>query len=146
MLEGDEAMGIGAALEEFVRQTKGEIVHTKSFEPKSGDIWIGGESLRKRIEAYEALEIRFFDFSKDALISMNKSGVIHLPCLAGQGMVLAMSFPHPEARGDFQAGHKESSWGKLLPGWYWEDGMILPGAIELPIGSVLDSESFLVQT
>jgi acyl-[acyl-carrier-protein]-phospholipid O-acyltransferase/long-chain-fatty-acid--[acyl-carrier-protein] ligase len=145
MLEGDEAAGVGAALEEFVRQTKGEIVRAKTFEPKPGDIWIGGESLRKCIEVCGALEIRFFDFSKDALISINKSGVIHLPCLAGQGMVIAMSFPHPEVRGDFQAGHKENSWGKLLPGWYWEGGKILPGEIELPVGSVLDSESFLVQ-
>jgi hypothetical protein len=75
--------------------------------------------------------------------------VIHLPCLAVDGMVVAMSLPHPplpDVRSEFQAGHKADSWGKILPGWHIEGGKLFPGGRELPEGAKLDGECFLTRS
>lgn len=135
-------------LEEFAKRTKGKVLAAKSFDPASGAMWIGGERLRALIAAAESPQeaIRFFDFGADALVPFEKEGVLHLPCLAVDGLVVAMSLPHPpksDMRGEFQAGHKPSSWGKLLPGWHIEGGKLFPGGLTLPEGAQLDSECFL---
>ncbi len=135
-------------LEEFAKRTKGKVLAAKSFDPASGAMWIGGERLRALIAAAESPQeaIRFFDFGADALVPFEKEGVLHLPCLAVDGLVVAMSLPHPpksDMRGEFQAGHKPSSWGKLLPGWHIEGGKLFPGGLTLPEGAQLDGECFL---
>jgi acyl-[acyl-carrier-protein]-phospholipid O-acyltransferase/long-chain-fatty-acid--[acyl-carrier-protein] ligase len=150
LLAGDDMHGIVDSLEEFAKQTRTRIVTEKAFEPSSGTIWIGGETLRKCIAAPEAPQepIRFFDFSNDALTPLEKGGVTHLPCLAVDGMVIAMSLPHPplpKNTSEFQAGHKPDSWGKLLPGWHIEGGQVFPGGLALPEGATLDRECFLMR-
>jgi acyl-[acyl-carrier-protein]-phospholipid O-acyltransferase/long-chain-fatty-acid--[acyl-carrier-protein] ligase len=148
VLEGDKMHGVLDSLEEFAQQTKARIVTEKSFNPDSGSIWIGRETLRNCIVAADSPRelIRFFDFSKHALTPLEKDGVTHLPCLAVEGMVIAMSLPHPPApnnTGEFQAGNKPDSWGKLLPGWHIEGGKVFPGGLPLPEGAILDRECFL---
>jgi len=150
VLAGDDMHGIMGSLGEFAEQTKARIVTEKSFQPVSGAIWVGGETLRTCIAAPENLQetIRFFDFSGDALAPLEKEGITHLPCLAVDGMVIAMSLPHPPLPNDtseFQSGHKAGSWGKLLPGWYIESGQVFPGGRPLPEGATLDRECFLLQ-
>lgn len=144
VMEGEEM----EPLEEFAKRTKGKVLAAKSFDPASGAMWIGGERLRALIAAAESPQeaIRFFDFGADALVPFEKEGVLHLPCLAVDGLVVAMSLPHPpksDMRGEFQAGHKPSSWGKLLPGWHIEGGKLFPGGLTLPEGAQLDGECFL---
>lgn len=138
-------------LEDFAKRTKGKVVTLKTFDPASGTAWIGGKKLRALIAAADnPLEVlRFYDFGADALIPFEKEGVLHLPCLAVDGLVVAMSLPHPpksDMRGEFQAGHKPNSWGKLLPGWHIVGGKLFPGGLTLPEGSELDGESFLINS
>jgi hypothetical protein len=123
----------------------------RDFDRGAGNVWIGGENLRRRIMAPENPRepIRFFDFGANAMAPFDKEGVIHLPCLAVDGLVVAMSLPNPplaDARSEFQTGHKPNSWGKLLPGWHMEDGKLFPGGIPLPDGAKLDGECFLIRS
>jgi acyl-[acyl-carrier-protein]-phospholipid O-acyltransferase / long-chain-fatty-acid--[acyl-carrier-protein] ligase len=139
-----------APLEEFAKRTKVRVVVAKSFDPESGDVWIGGGRLRALIAAAQCPKeaLRFFDFGADALVPFRQEGVIHLPCLAVDGLVVAMSMPHPpkhDIRSEFQAGHKPNSWGKILPGWHIEGGKLFPGGLTLPEGAELDSECFLTR-
>jgi acyl-[acyl-carrier-protein]-phospholipid O-acyltransferase/long-chain-fatty-acid--[acyl-carrier-protein] ligase len=150
VLAGDDLHGIMSSLEEFAKQTKARILTEESFRPDSGSIWIGGDALRKCIAASETQKepISFFDFSSDALTPLEMKGVTHLSCIAIDGMVIAMSLPHPSLPKDtseFQAGHKPNSWGKLLPGWYIEGNQVFPGGLTLPEGATLDRECFLVK-
>ena len=151
VMEGDMPDGVLDVLREFARQTNGKVIVLRDFDRGAGKVWIGGENLRRRIMAPEhSLEsIRFFDFGTDALAPFGKDGVIHLPCLAVDGLVIAMSLPNPpmpDARSEFQAGHKPDSWGKLLPGWHIEGGKLFPGGIPLPDGAKLDGECFLIRS
>lgn len=148
VLAGDPLDGIMDSLEEFAKQTKARIVQENSFNPASGSLWLGGELLRKAISDSHiaAGEIRFYDFSAEALMPLEKEGVTHLPCLSLEGMVIAMSMPHPpqpKANSGFQAGNKQGSWGKLLPGWHIGGGRVFPGGFALPEGAALDRECFL---
>lgn len=147
VMEGDVSEGVLEALREFARETKGRVIVSRDFD-HSGEAWIGGEGLRRCITAPKnPMEpIRFFDFGANALVLFEMEGVIHLPCLAVDGMVVAMSQPHPplpDARSEFQAGHKAASWGKLLPGWHIEGGKLFPGGHALPEGAKLDNACFL---
>jgi acyl-[acyl-carrier-protein]-phospholipid O-acyltransferase/long-chain-fatty-acid--[acyl-carrier-protein] ligase len=138
-------------LDEFAKRTKGRVVFEKSFDSGAGGVWAGGEKLRGQIaEAGSPKEeIRFFDFGSGAQVPFKKENVIHLPCLAVDGLVVAMSLPHPpesDMRSTFQAGHKPGSWGKILPGWHIRDGKLFPGGLALPTGAKLDGECFLFPT
>lgn len=148
VLEGDLPDGVLDSLMEFAQQTTGKVIVLRDFDRGAGNIWIGGENLRRRIMVPEhsSETIRFFDFGAGALVPFEKEGVIHLPCLAVDGLVIAMSLPHPplpDARSEFQTGHKPDSWGKLLPGWHIVGGKLFPGGHALPAGAKLDGESFL---
>lgn len=151
LLAGDDTGGITEPLSEFARQTGGKLVSETSFDPNSGHIWVGGKTLRAAIAAAEIPDdgIRFFDFGADAPQPLEKNGVTHLPCLAVDGMIVAMSLPHPPKPKEeslFQSGHKPGSWGKLLPGWHIADGKVFPGNHPLPEGTTLDGEGFLIRT
>lgn len=128
-----------------------------ALDPTGPASWAGGDVLRDAIESQPTVrELTFYDFSARALEPMEKSGVLHLPCLAVDGVVVSMSMPDPpNARGaDPQPGHKPRSWGKLLPGWFIQPdengalrahGPAAPtGSLSLPAGCTLDADNFLV--
>jgi acyl-[acyl-carrier-protein]-phospholipid O-acyltransferase/long-chain-fatty-acid--[acyl-carrier-protein] ligase len=151
VLEGDVPDGLLEVLTEFARQAKGNVIVLRDFDRGAGSVWIGGENLRRRITAPEnpGEPIRFFDFGANALVPFGMEGVIHLPCLAVNGLVVAMSLidpPMPDVRCEFQSGHKPDSWGKLLPGWHITGGKLFPGGHALPDGAKLDGECFLMRT
>jgi acyl-[acyl-carrier-protein]-phospholipid O-acyltransferase/long-chain-fatty-acid--[acyl-carrier-protein] ligase len=151
VMEGDVPDGVLEVLKEFARQTKGKVIALRDFDRGAGKVWIGGENLRRRVMAPEnpGEPIRFFDFGPDALAPFEKEGVIHLPCLAVDGLVVAMSLPDPpmpDTRSEFQAGQKPGSWGKLLPGWHIEGGKLYPGGHALPEGAKPDGECFLTRS
>jgi len=121
--------------------------------------WVGGDRLREvlaRTQLYG--EIVFYDFGHRALEPIHQTNLLHCPCLAVNGMVIAMSMPDPAkpwADSEPQSGHKPGTWGKLLPGWFLlsdEGGGLRahgPAAPEdglaLPSGSFLDAEGFLAR-
>ncbi|MFD2257551.1 MFS transporter [Luteolibacter algae] len=150
MLEEDrQQLGIDAVLISFASQTGGKFISESAFSAEDGAIWVGGEALRKRLASadFSRKTVRFFDFGSSALIPVRLEGLVHLPCLSVAGKIVSMSLPHPpkpSERSPFQAGYKAGSRGKLLPGWYLEDGKLYPGGLSLPPGMEIDSESFLV--
>ncbi|MEO7098482.1 MAG: MFS transporter [Luteolibacter sp.] len=113
--------------------------------------WVGGDALRDALQASKTDGIVFYDFSPRALEPLAISSVLHLPCLAVDGTVIAMSMPHPpkaESGEEIQLGHKPGAWGKLLPGWYLKDsrahGPAAPEeGLELPSGAFLDADGFV---
>lgn len=142
----------------FPELFKATVITRDSFQPKPNAIWVGGDLLREQIATSQAAgRIDFYDFGHGALVPLDRTGVHHFPCLAVEGIVIAMSMHHPPKpapNSEFQPGHKPNSWGKLLPGWYLltaADGTLHahgPAAPEdglaLPAGCFLDPEGFLV--
>jgi hypothetical protein len=99
--------------------------------------------------------VRFFDFSEQSLSPLEIPGVEHLPCLAVEGRVVAMSLPNPPKAfetSEEQIGACRGTWGKLLPGWHLgrtADGEVklhgpaVPvGGLTMPRGSVVDEHGF----
>lgn len=128
-----------------------------TLDPTGPASWVGGDVLREAIESQPTVrDLIFYDFSTRALEPLEKTGVLHLPSLAVDGVVVSMSMPNPpNARGaDPQPGHKPRSWGKLLPGWFVqpdENGVLRAhgpaaptGSLPLPAGCTLDADNFLV--
>jgi acyl-[acyl-carrier-protein]-phospholipid O-acyltransferase / long-chain-fatty-acid--[acyl-carrier-protein] ligase len=129
------------------------------FDGDHDAVWVGGDWLRHEIQYSQITASRcvFYDFGADALKPVERAGLCHCPCLAVDGLVVAMSMPHPPqaAEGfDPQPGHKRNSWGKPLPGWHpgHDPASGLPLAIgpaahhglPLPAGCTLDADGFLV--
>jgi acyl-[acyl-carrier-protein]-phospholipid O-acyltransferase/long-chain-fatty-acid--[acyl-carrier-protein] ligase len=120
-------------------------------DPSSEAHWLGGNVLRERIESskLQAGGV-FFDFSDRAIEPLAHSGWRHCPCLAIDGVVVAMSMPdppkaHPGSK--VQNGRKDGSHGILLPG-FWVDGTTLrgpavPEGLALPEGTTIDEEGFV---
>ena len=76
--------------------------------------FIGGEALAYAC-AEAGLERGCFDFSSSAI---NRK--LSLPCLAVNQRVISMSMPHPAAitaTNQHQEGHRQGTWGRLLPGY-----------------------------
>jgi acyl-[acyl-carrier-protein]-phospholipid O-acyltransferase/long-chain-fatty-acid--[acyl-carrier-protein] ligase len=129
-----------------------------SFDGDESATWVGGDVCREIIQTTQVTgAIAFYDFGSRCLKPVERAGLVHFPCLAVDGMVVAMSMPHPPESADSferQHGHKPRSWGKLLPGWYLvpdADGTLRahgPAApeagLQLPAGSWLDEEGFLI--
>lgn len=124
----------------------------ESREILAPGIWVGGDRLRDVLAAEDlAGEFVFYDFGTRCLEPLMLAGVLHLPCLAVNGTVIAMSMPHPpksKPNDDDQPGHKPGTWGRLLPGWYLGGTRVLgPAApaegLELPAGAFEDAEGFL---
>lgn len=86
------------------------------------EAYIGGESLRKKVEKLHPNEGVFY----------HTEGVLdhgaHIPCYPVgvlNGKIISMSTKHPNAvttTNQFQAGWKEGSVGRLLPGYAYADG------------------------
>jgi len=113
--------------------------------------WVGGEALRRRLEIAPAGHaMDFYDFSDRACVPLVKDEVRHFPCLAIQGRVISMSMPDPATprTGAAQQGAKPGTWGRLLPGWYVEGGLVkgpaAPEGLPLPEGAHVDAEGFVV--
>ncbi len=131
----------------------------KTHDAVNGDFagaWVGGDQMRREFAHTQlSAEIVFFDFGGRALEPIYRAGLLHCPCLAVDGMVIAMSMPHPRkpAGSEEQTGHKLDTWGKLLPGWYLDSsetgklrafGPAAPAnGLMLPTGCFLDTEGFL---
>jgi acyl-[acyl-carrier-protein]-phospholipid O-acyltransferase/long-chain-fatty-acid--[acyl-carrier-protein] ligase len=138
----------------------GSIRLHENFDGDHNGVWAGGDHLRHEIHYSQitAGQIQFYDFGMDALKPVERAGLCHCPCLEVDGLVVAMSMPHPPpvpADMDPQHGHKPRSWGKLLPGWHIgtdpASGLSVvkgPAAphhgLALPAGCKLDAEGFLV--
>ncbi len=139
-----------------------ELFHSKSIEMTDTlspgiRYWVGGEFLREAFTASPPpSECVFFDFSPDAISPLEIGNVIHCPCLASGGIVIAMSLPTPPLpfpSSLFQPGCKAGSHGLLLPGFTYsvgQDGALQigglalpPHGIILPSGSHIDEEGFL---
>ncbi|MCW1926149.1 MFS transporter [Luteolibacter arcticus] len=120
-------------------------------DPSSETHWLGGNALREKIESSKIQHGGvFFDFSDHAKEPLAHSGWVHCPCLAINGVIIAMSMPdppkaHPGSKD--QKGCKPGALGILLPG-FWIDGTTLrgpaiPEGLALPDGVTLDEEGFL---
>jgi acyl-[acyl-carrier-protein]-phospholipid O-acyltransferase/long-chain-fatty-acid--[acyl-carrier-protein] ligase len=127
------------------------------FRPEMAEYWIGGAALRGSIAAAPEAPVVFFDFSPRSAAPFKRPGLTHCPCLAIDGIVVAMSMPDPPVERSTnlpQAGTKPGTWGKLLPGFYFRiDPNDIPrihgpsapkGGLALPIGTTLDDDGFLV--
>ncbi len=142
--------------EGFTRRFAARMEHRSEVSPGLPMAWVGGEVLRTALETGGPFGgIVFFDFSGRAREPMRIEGVIHCPCLAVAGLVVAMSMPDPASAGEqsgAQPGSKPGTWGKLLPGWFLQTddnglvravGPAAPGGLVLPAGASLDGENFL---
>jgi acyl-[acyl-carrier-protein]-phospholipid O-acyltransferase/long-chain-fatty-acid--[acyl-carrier-protein] ligase len=130
----------------------------ETFHGDEHATWIGGDALRDLIQSAPSTgHIVFFDFGSRALNPIECAGICHCPCLAIDGVVVAMSMPDPPPSSDPfepQHGHQPRSWGKLLPGWQLQtdpNGTLrahgpaaAPEGLPLPAGSSLDPEGFLI--
>jgi len=119
--------------------------------------WVGGDMLRAALASATLVKtLVFYDFGGQATFPLDRPGVLHCPCLALAGMVVAMSMPDPPTvpnPKDVQSGRKPGTWGRLLPGWFvvrTADGDLLahgpaaPAAgLVLPRGCYLDEDGFL---
>jgi len=133
------------------------LIATGWFRPEMAKYWIGGAALRGSIAAAPEAPVVFFDFSPRSAAPFKRPGLIHCPCLAIEGVVVAMSMPDPPVERSTnlpQAGTKPGTWGKLLPGFYFRidpndiprvHGPSVPkSGLALPVGTTLDDDGFLV--
>jgi acyl-[acyl-carrier-protein]-phospholipid O-acyltransferase/long-chain-fatty-acid--[acyl-carrier-protein] ligase len=139
-----------------------ELLHPDAIETADVSLpdirfWAGGANLRAAFAANPPQSERiFFDFSPEAATPLDVKNVIHCPCLAIRGIVIAMSLPDPPlvlSTSRYQAGHKAGSLGLLLPGFTCAvaaDGTLHLGGpslpdqgLTLPSGSHLDEDGFL---
>lgn len=156
LLAGDSLPAGLPALEIFSRLQNAPLAAFPDLVPAAG-LWLGGDALRELVEnspppAGPAL---FFDFSRRAGQPLDRPGWLHCPCLAIDGVVVAMSMPDPPApypASPPQAGRKTGALGILLPGFAVEPagdrwqvrGPAAPGGLTLPDGFAVDAESFVV--
>lgn len=140
-----------------------ELFHAKillhqSFDGAAHATWVGGDCLRTIIRATpNSGKVTFYDFGSDLPEPIESPGLLHCPCLAIDGLVIAMSMPHPPAPLDNfapQLGHQPQSRGKLLPGWFLKHapngsvrvhGPAAPDVgLPLPAGCTLDDQGFII--
>ena len=151
-----ELLGLTVA---FTNLFRASVEIHDDFDGGMNGVWVGGDALRHAIHYSQitAADLVFYDFSADCLKPVERAGVCHCPCLALDGVVVALSMPDPpQAAPGFapQPGHKKGSWGRLLPGWRvaadGENGCLRvhgpaapAGGIGLPEGCRIDDEGFL---
>ena len=125
--------------------------------PEADGPWVGGELLRAALACAKCgPRLVFYDFSEQAVVPFERAGVLHCPCLALAGVVVAMSMPDPPPVAnvqDVQSGRKPGTWGRLLPGWFIAKdaegtlrvhGPAAPASgLVLPQGGFLDEDGFL---
>lgn len=156
ILEGDPLPESLPGLAEYEK-----IFGTISRESHAADaivdrFWLGGDYLRRHIEQSPASSGGvFFDFSERADQALPREDWIHCPCLAINGVVVAMSMPdpplsHPGAKP--QPGRKPGALGIILPGFELMEkddswtvrGPAAPEGIALPQGYRVDEEGFVI--
>lgn len=154
-----EIPGLLAAFPELFHS---EVKTHDYFDAEHNGVWVGGDTLRHMIQTSQitAKKLSFYDFGTEAVKPVERAGLSHYPCLAVQGVIVAMSMPDPIAPPDSfepQHGHKPHSWGKLLPGFrfthrpadgvYHVHGPAAPAeGLPLPPKSTIDAENFLLET
>lgn len=158
VLEGDPLPGSLPGLAEYSRLFHTPARPAAAADPGRDRFWLGGEALRQHLEtsAPPADDAVFFDFSPRAAEAFERSGWLHCPCLAIDGVIVAMSMPdpplpHPGSKS--QAGHKPGALGILLPGFTVENrdgswrvsGPAVPDGLALPAGYRVDEESFVTK-
>ncbi|WP_193213484.1 MFS transporter [Luteolibacter marinus] len=155
VLAGDPLLDRLPGLVEFSRFYRTPLI--KADQPGAEGIWLGGDALREAIEnsTTEPTGAIFYDFSARAAVPLDRPSWTHCPCLALNGVVIALSMPDPPRPlpgSKPQRGGKEGSLGILLPGFaiHEKDGIISvtgPATggqpIALPPGHCIDGESFL---
>lgn len=145
----------------FPHLYRSHLVIHEQFDPCRPGTWVGGEALHDAIQTTQLTTrgLVFLDFGATAHQPIERDGLCHCPCLAVDGIVVALSMPHPPPPQDAfepQHGHKLRSRGKLLPGFaavppaevggIWRvmgpstppDGLPVPGPLDL------DEECFWV--
>jgi acyl-[acyl-carrier-protein]-phospholipid O-acyltransferase/long-chain-fatty-acid--[acyl-carrier-protein] ligase len=155
LLEGDPLPGMLRALEMFGKMQHAPLAAFPILAP-SAACWLGGDRLREAIEssAPAAEPVAFFDFGQRAHQALDRPNWRHFPCLAIDGVIVAMSMPDPampSPGSQRQCGSKPGSLGILLPcfavddrdGTLWIHGPSAPDGIELPAGFRIDEESFV---
>jgi hypothetical protein len=158
MLKGDPLIDeLDGLTRGFAKRFHAKLRILDHFNPSAGVPWVGSDFLREKIRcAPESPQpFAFYDFASQALVPLDRSDCAHYPCLAVDGLVIAMSMadPPPVEGLDPQHGHRKNAWGKLLPGWKFSSSapprVFGPAAdtkgLELPQGCALDDEGFLIQ-
>ncbi len=139
----------------FAALFRAPLVLSEQFDGDHDAVWVGGDLVRHEINYSQitAADLVFYDFGAEALKPLERAGLSHCPCLAVDGVVVAMSMPHPPqstAEGlEPQPGHKPQSWGRLLPGWFMLDHHVHgpaapPQGLPLPDKARLDDGGFLI--
>lgn len=132
-------------------------MHTHANADAEEHSWVGGSALRQSILAQptRARSMPFYDFSKEALEPLDHPDFQHFPCLAIEGIIVAMSFPDPPDTGrttPHQRGSKPGTYGQLLPGFDFTeaDGIttihgpaVGPKGLVLPAGLSIDGGGFV---
>lgn len=136
----------------FAKYSHSKVVIHDQVEVQAGQVWVGSAATRVMIRRFvRGVEFDFLDFSDQALEPVAQQEVNYRPCLAVNGVVIAMSMPTPDDQPEgfeVQHGHKDGTYGRLLPGWYVEggrvfgpaagdEGLALPEGCELEGGFVL---------
>lgn len=158
MLKGDPFVDeLPGLTQGFAKLFRAKLYIRDEFNPNDGAPWVGSDFLRAIILSAHASpqSFAFYDFGTQALAHFERVDCAHYPCLAVDGMVVAMSMadPAPGVDVDPQYGHRANSWGKLLPGWKFASSapprVFGPAAdsdgLALPSGCTLDDEGFLIQ-
>ena len=112
----------------YAKFTHSEVIIEDHVQATAGQVWVGSSATRVMIRRFvRGVEFDFLDFSKEALEPVLQKEVNYRPCLDVDGIVIAMSLPTPDDQPEgfeVQHGHKEGAYGRLLPGWYEEDGRL----------------------
>jgi acyl-[acyl-carrier-protein]-phospholipid O-acyltransferase/long-chain-fatty-acid--[acyl-carrier-protein] ligase len=161
-LAGDPLPGRLPGLRGFSKLRHAPLAEFPGLVPPSvvwpgGDLWLGGDALRDLVEDGPPRDrpAVFFDFSGRAARPLDRPDWIHCPCLAVDGVIVAMSMPDPPlpvSTSQAQCGRKPGTLGILLPGFAVEErggvvqlrGPAAPDGLCLPAGCRLDAEGFIV--
>lgn len=162
LLAGDPLPGRLPALAVFSKLQHAPLAAFPALVPPSGtwpggDLWLGGDALRDLIENSPPRDqpAVFFDFSPRAAQPLDRPDWIHCPCLAIDGIIVAMSMPDPPlpvASSQPQCGQKPGTLGILLPGFAVVKsgetlqlrGPAVPEGLVLPAGYRFDDEGFVL--
>jgi hypothetical protein len=162
LLAGDPLPGQLPALAVFSKLQHAPLAAFPALVPPSGtwpggDLWLGGDALRDLIENSPPRDqpAVFFDFSPRAAQPLDRPDWIHCPCLAIDGIIVAMSMPDPPlpvASSQPQCGQKPGTLGILLPGFAVVKsgetlqlrGPAVPEGLVLPAGYRFDDEGFVL--
>ncbi len=155
LMDDPEVEALGG-LEAFASIHRSRVVRHSIIDGHQELQWVGGDALREMIGSNPrpGAKHQFFDFGSRALEPLEVEGWVHLPCLAVDGVVVAMSLPEsrfPHASSGPQPGSKPGSCGILLPGFSAreQDGALRLSGPSLPGGGIaldgftLDEQSFL---